>query len=132
MKNISTRELLSLVWIFVTVNYIFCDVFSLFYGPNLNEFLSGSVGGIELTQEFLLAFAVILELAMVMILLSRLLPHGINRWANIIVGSVMTLVQIGSLIGSAITLHYWFFSAIEISTTVFIVWTASRWKEQGQ
>ncbi len=130
MKNIATREALSLLWIFAIANYIFCDVFSLFYGPNLNEFLSGSVGGMELTQEFLLTFAVIMELAMLMIILSRFLSFPLNRWANIAVGLVMTLVQIGSLIGGDITLHYWFFSAIEVSTTLNIVWTAWNWQEQ--
>ena len=47
--------LLSTLWIFVTVNYIFCDVFSLFYAPDLKQFLSGRVGDIELTQGFLLS-----------------------------------------------------------------------------
>jgi len=57
------KVLLSTLWIFVTVNYIFCDVFTLFHAPDLNQFLKGQVGGIELTQSFLLTFAIIMEFA---------------------------------------------------------------------
>ncbi len=71
-----------------------------------------------------------IELAMVMIILSRILNYSISRWANIGIGLVLTFVQIGSLIGGDTTQHYWFFSAVEILTTVFIAWTAWQWKEQ--
>ena len=50
------KIVLSTLWIFVTINYIFCDVFTLFYAPDLNNFLTGYVGDIELSQNFLLTF----------------------------------------------------------------------------
>jgi len=63
-----------------------------------------------------------------MILLSRILKYGVNRWANIIAGSIMTVVQISSLfIGTTLANYYIFFSVIEIACTAFIIWYAWKW-----
>jgi Na+-driven multidrug efflux pump len=73
------KKLLSTIWIFLTVNFIFCDVFTLMYSEDLKQLLSGKVGEIELTQEFLLIFAIIMEIPMLMIVLSRVLNYKLNR-----------------------------------------------------
>lgn len=123
------KELLSTLWIFLTVNYIFCDVFTLFHAPDLNQFLTGYAGGMALTQSFLLTFAIIMEFAMVMIVLSRVLKYSLNRWFNIIGGIAFTLIQAGTLLSGAFTMHYLFFSIVEISTTLYIGWLAWNWKD---
>ncbi len=125
----TTKEKLFTLWIFVTVNYIFCDIFTLFYSENLKQLMSGAMGGMDITETFLFAFAVIMELPMLMIVLSRLLPYKFNRLANIAVGIFMTLVQTATLFGDNM-LHYVFFSIIEITTTIIIVWIAIRWKNE--
>ena len=124
---ITTKDKLFTLWIFVTVNYIFCDIFTLFYSENLKQIMSGTMGGMDITETFLFAFSVIMELPMLMIVLSRLLPYKFNRLANIAVGIFMTLVQTATLFGDNM-LHYVFFSIIEIATTIIIVWIAIRWK----
>ncbi len=119
---------LSLLWIFLFLNYIFCDVFSLMYPPMIQELAVGNtVDGIEMSQTFLLMFAVIMELGMIMTVLSRLLPYTPNRIANIVVGLALLVVQVGSLFAGENTLHYWFFSAVEIATLIWIVVTSWRW-----
>lgn len=127
-NKINIPEKLSLLWIFVTVNYIFCDVFTLMYHKDLQEILTGRVGDMEITQEFLLAFAFVLEIPMIMILLSRFLSFRLNRILNILAGVIMTVVQAGSLTAGGNTLHYIFFSIVEIATTVAIVYTAYKWQ----
>jgi len=128
MEKIDKKVLLSTLWLFVTVNYIFCDVFTLFYAPDLNQFLSGHADGVELTQSFLLTFAIIMEFAMVMIVLSRVLKYSLNRWFNIIGGVAFTLIQAGTLLSGDFTMHYLFFSIVEITTTVYIGWLAWNWE----
>lgn len=130
--DLNPKKILSLLWIFLTLNYIFCDVFTLMYSEELRMILDGKLGDMEITQPFLLTFAVIMEIAMVMILLSRFLKFKINRLLNIIFGILLTLVQAGSLFADSNTLHYIFFSIIEISTTLFIVIYALRWKEPNK
>ena len=123
------KVLFSTLWIFVTLNYIFCDVFTLFYSESLKQLMTGEMGGMEINQEFLLAFSFLMELPMVMIVLSRILPYKSNRLANIIVSSIMTIVQTTTLFTADSTLHYIFFSIIQIGTTAFILYTAWQWNE---
>lgn len=120
---------LSLLWVFAVLNYLYCDLMGLMDADLLKQYLTGTVGGVHLTQGFLLGAAVLMEIPMAMVLLSSFLPHGVSRWANIVAGSVMTLVQAGSLlVGSGPTVYYAFFSTVEIATTAFIVWYAWRWQ----
>lgn len=121
-----TKNLLSKLWIFLTVNYIFCDVFSLYHSKFLNELLLGKVDGIEFTEPFLLSFAIIMEIPMLMIVLSIILKNKINRILNIIVGLLMIVIQVGSLVTGSNSLHYIFFSGIEINTLLLIIYIAWR------
>ena len=129
METLHPKQFLSVLWIFLTLNYIFCDVFTLMYSEELKMILSGEMGHMEITQSFLLAFAFIMEIPILMIVLSRVLKYSINRRLNIIFGIFLTLVQASSLVADSNTLHYVFFSIIEITTTVFIVMYAWRRKE---
>ena len=120
---------LSTLWIFVTLNYLYCDVLGLMDPKSLKEFMTGKVGGIEITQGFLLSASVLMEIPMAMVLLSRVLPYRVARWANIVAGAIMTIVQASSLFfGSSPTPFYLFFSAVEITCTVAITWYA--WKSR--
>ena len=123
------KVLFSTLWIFVTVNYIFCDVFTLFHSESLKQLMTGEMGGMEINQEFLLAFSFLMEMPMMMIVLSRILPYKSNRLANIIVALIMTLVQAATLFIGDAALHYIFFSIIEVGTTSFILYTAWKWDE---
>jgi hypothetical protein len=128
------RPLLSTLWIFLVLNYLFADVYALFFDPVLQkaatqERLSGHVGSIEITQEFVLLTAIILQTAIVMVVLSRVLPYRANRWCNIIVGSLQTAYAATSLVGSTFPdLFSIFFVAVEVACTLLIVWYAWTWR----
>ena len=125
------RARLSTLWLFATVNYLYCDVVSLMDPNTLKGYLSGSVGGMQLSQAFLLAAGVLVEIPMAMILLARFLSPRANRWANIGAGVAMTLVQVATLLPRTPALYYAFFSAVEIATTAAIAWQAWRWGVAG-
>ena len=127
-EMIDRKVILSTLWIFVTVNYIFCDVLTLMNPEELKQIMTGAVGSLQITQEFLLGAAILMEIPFAMIILSRVLQHKANRWANIIAGAILTSGQFLSLfVGTPPTLHYIFFSTIEIACTLFIVWYAWKW-----
>ena len=126
----TTRSRLSTLWIFVMFNYLYCDVVALMDPGLLKQFLVGNVGGMQINQGFLLGAAILMEIPISMVLLSRLLKYGANRWANIIAGVIMTAVQFSSLFfGSSPTIYYIFFSVIEIGCTALIVWYAWKWAD---
>ena len=122
---------LPLLWVFMLLNYLYCDVLSLLDPANLKDVLAGHAAGgsVQITPEFLLASAVLMEIPMVMILLSRVLGHGAARWANVVAAAFMTLVQVGSLGAGTPTSYYLFFSAIEVGTLVLIAVLALRWAD---
>lgn len=125
------KVILSTLWIFALANYIYCDILS-HMNPEFLKVLveGGNFPGIPtINQKFLLWAGILMEIPISMILISRILNYKANRVANIIAGSIMTIVQIGTLFIGKPELHYVFFSVIEISTTVFIIVYAWRWRK---
>jgi hypothetical protein len=118
---------LSTLWLFATLNYLYCDVVTVMDPQKLNQFVAGTVGGMEITQGFLLGAGILVEIPIAMVLLSRILKYRLNRWTNIVAGSIMTVVQILTLLPSTPTMYYMFFSIIEIASTSLIVWYAWKW-----
>jgi hypothetical protein len=81
-----------------------------------------------MTQGAVFAFAILMETAIAMVLLSRVLKYGVNRWANIIAGIIHTALVSYSLFGQTPLPFYIFFASIEIPCTLFIIWYAWRWR----
>jgi hypothetical protein len=123
------RTRLSTLWIFVTLNYMYCDVISLMDAQLLRQYLTGTVDGLELNQGFLLGAAALIEIPIAMTLVSRLVTHhAANRWANLVAAAVMTLVQAATLLMGTPAPYYAFFSVLEIGCTAAIAWQAWRWR----
>ncbi len=120
-----TKERLSLFWLFALLNYLYADVLALWsldYFPHLPPWvLAGS--------------AVLMEIPIAMIVACRLLPFRANRLANIIAGSIVTLINGGltfipPLFGATHTPglpQYLFFATIETICTSVIVWQVWTW-----
>ncbi len=121
------KVVLSTLWIFAMLNYLYADVFTLFFNPMAQkETLAMPQGGV-------LVFAILMETAIAMIFLSRFLKYGANRWANIIAGIFHTAFVAWSLTGATQPLFYAFFASIEIVCTLFITWYAWKWRNpEGQ
>ena len=124
---LDTQTKLSTLWLFATLNYLYCDVVTLMDPQKLNQFVAGTVGGMEINQGFLLGAGVLVEIPIAMVLLSRILKHRLNRWTNITAGLIMTAVQALTLLAAQPTLYYVFFSLVEIATTALIIWLAWKW-----
>lgn len=122
------KKLLSALWIFLTVNYIYCDIFSLHDAKMLQAFLTGEVGSMKITEEFLLAFAFIMQIPMIMILLSRYLTYKLNRYLNIGAAAISGSIQSYTVYMGG-TLYYMFFSLFEIGSALTIIIVASTWKK---
>jgi hypothetical protein len=123
------KILLSTLWIFTLLNYLYCDIISLMDSNLLNQYLTGTVNGMEINENFLLGAVILMEIPIAMILLSRILNYKANRLANIISGTIMTLVQTATLFVGPPSKYYLFCSIIEIASTIIIVAVALRWKE---
>jgi hypothetical protein len=116
------KVVLSTLWIFATLNYIYADVFTLFFNPTAQK------ETLAMPQGAVVIFAILMETAIAMVLLSRVLKYGANRWANIAAGVFHTAFVSWSLFGQTPMLYYVVFATIEIACTLFIVWYAWMWR----
>ena len=116
---------LSLLWIFILFNMVFADVLTFMYPGYLKEVLMGTVGGVHITAGFLVAAAVLTEVPIAMIVLSRVLKQRANRWANIVAAVITIAYVIG---GSTRYPHAIFFTAVQVACALLIVWYAWKWR----
>ncbi len=123
MEGMKAR--LSTLWIFVMFNMLFADVFSFMNPGFLKELMTGYAGQVQITQAFLLVAAIVTEIPIAMVLLSRVLRYRANRFANIVAGAVTIVYVIG---GGSTTLHYIFFATIEVLSMSLIIWDAWKWQ----
>ena len=121
--------LLSKLWVFLSLNYILCDLLSNMEMAVIRGLFEGNIAGVPMTQGFLLLAGVSLEIPILMLVLSAILPYKVNRITNVCAGTLMIIYQLGSFfVGSDVTLHYMFFSIIEILGNASIIVLALRWK----
>ena len=114
---------LSTLWIVVMFNMIFADILTLYIPELLQEIVTGSTP-VQITQELMLGMAIIIEIPIAMIFLSRVLKYRANRWANIIAGVITILFVVA---GGSLVLHYIFFATIEVLCLSLIIWYAWKW-----
>src|SRR5258707_12608617 len=129
-KTTDRKVILSTLWIFIMFNLAYADILTLYFDHVLQKdawqlFQAGFVGSLQISQGFVLLGAVLMETAIAMVLLSRVLKYSINRWLNIIVGIIQIVVVAQSLTGPLfLNPFYVFFVAIEIASMLFIIWYA--------
>jgi hypothetical protein len=122
-ENVNVRERISVLWIVVMMSMIFADICSFMLPGFLNDIMTGNTP-FKITQEIMLVFAILLEIPIAMIFLSRVLKYKANRWVNIIASVITILFVIG---GGSPYLHYYFFATIEVVCMLIIIWYVWKW-----
>jgi hypothetical protein len=117
MKDMETR--ISTLWIVVMFNMAFADIVG-FIQPGALQGVSGP-GGMEITQGLLLVFAILIEIPIAMIFLSRILKRGANRWMNTVAAVITSVFVVGG--GSMELPFYAFFAIVEAACMALIVWS---------
>ncbi|UCH05231.1 MAG: hypothetical protein JSW05_03455 [Candidatus Thorarchaeota archaeon] len=127
--KVNVKVKLSALWITLMFSYSYADVLG-FYSPgNLAEILTGEIAGVPLTQEMLVAMAILMAIPIVMVFLSLLLMPKVNRILNIIAGIAYIVVLLATFLGP-LTAYYLVLASIELVCLVLIVWFAFKWPEQ--
>lgn len=125
--NITTK--LAILWVIVMLNMIYADILafiSAFITPGvIDELKSGYSGNVKLSQELLLVAAILIEIPILMIFLSKTLPYHINKWANVLASLITILFVVG---GIETDPFFLFLAGVEVLVMLFIIWTALRWK----
>ena len=124
-KKIDKKVLLSTLWIVLMINMLYADILSLNIPGAAEELARTSASTGASIPQLMLVGAVMGNLAIAMIILSRVLKYGINRWANI----VMSIVTIAYIWGGAASYpHYIFIAMVETLYLLLIIWNAWKWR----
>jgi hypothetical protein len=125
IKKIDTKVLLSTLWIVVMLNMLKADILSLNIPGAAEEVARTSASTGASIPQLMLIGAIMGQLAIAMIILSRVLKYGLNRWVNIVVG-IVTIAYIWG--GAASYPHYIFIATVETLCLLLIVWFAWTWR----
>ena len=124
--RLHVKEVISLLWIVVMFSMAFADILGFITPGSLQEMMTGYAGKMKITQSMLFIFAILLEIPIAMIFLSRVLKKALNRILNI-AASIITIVFV--IAGGSTTLHYIFFASIETVCMLAIIVMCIKWKE---
>lgn len=131
MMNESNMKLKLLsLWIFVFFNMIFRDLHEFGRPGFIQEMITGVVNGVQITDGLLLVGGIMIEIPLLMLPLSQLLPFKANRLVNIVIGTLMIPLQIS--VYSRPDLDDIFFLVFEIAALLLIIWYAWRWSNTSQ
>jgi hypothetical protein len=121
---------ISALWASVMFCYIYGDYFGLYKPGTLQDMLSEKTGFLG-TQGGLLGTSAMMAIPSAMVFLSLVLKPRLNRWLNIILGALYTVIILITMPGA--WEFYVFLGVIEIVLTALIVWYAWKWpKRAGQ
>lgn len=133
MKNleefhVNVKIKLAALWTSVMFLYIYADWFALFQPGQVKSMLEGQMRPLgPVTQSMLVFTSAMMIIPSVMIFLSVALKATVNRWANVIIGTLYTVTIFVTASGS------WAFMKIygvfEVVLTGLVVWTAWTWPQ---
>jgi hypothetical protein len=124
-RNRDIQNKLSTLWTMVSLNMIGADVLSS-YIPGKQAEIVRFAGGEKNVKYYMLGGAVIYQIPISMIFLSRYLPRHVNRWVNVAASVLSAAAIVGA--GSSEP-HYIFAATAEILTLSYITWTSLRWPD---
>jgi len=116
---------LSTFWVFVMFNMLAADILIFEYPGFLKGIMTGYAEKLRITPGLLLIAAIMMEIPIAMIFLSRVLKYSVNRWANIIAGVITIAIVIG---GGSTVPHAIFLETMEVVGMLLIIWYAWKWR----
>jgi hypothetical protein len=119
-EKMDTKVLLSTLWIVVMINMLKADILSLFIPGALDEVAKTSVSTGTPIPQLMLGGAIMMEISIAMIILSRVLKYSVN-----IIVSIITIAFVVD--GGVSYPHYIFIAIVEVICLLLIIWNAWKW-----
>lgn len=129
--NINVKIKLALLWVTVTLCYLYGDYFELYIPGKVAGLASGK--NLLDSPQKLFGASVLLAIPAIMVFLSVALRPKLNRWVNIIIGIFFTVIMILIAFTSVTPwrVFYVFLAIVESTVTILIVWYACKWPRKN-
>ena len=129
--KINIKIKLSALWVTLILFYIYADILGFYTPGNIEKVMLGEIGGIQITEGFLLIMAVWMAIPSVMVFLSLTLKANVNRWVNIILAALSIVVLAATFFAGEFSMRYTVQAIVEAVVIVLIIWYAWRWPKNG-
>ncbi len=128
--EVNIKIKLAALWTATTFCYLYGDYFELYTPGKIESLISGE--NVLESPMILFIASVVMTIPPLMIFLSLVLKPHINKWLNIIVGLLFTIMMVLIAIGSLTPWYafYVFLAIVEAILTFIIVWKAFKWPKQ--
>ena len=128
--TVNVRIKLSGLWASVMFCYVYGDFIGLYKPGKLQMMLGGRMPLGPVSQGVLVGMATVMIVPSLMVFLSLVLPPQVNRWTNIVLGTVYTAIMLLTMPGAW---HFYiFFGVIEVVLTALIIWYAWTWPRSAE
>ena len=127
-QGLEMMATLSTLWILYLFNAIFRDIHEFIEPGFIEKAMTGTFNGIPITEHLLLLGGLVAGMPVSMVLLSQLLPHGTNRWTNIISAIITLAFEINN---GTTDWDDTFYMVIEITALSSIIGLAWRWRNSS-
>jgi len=126
--QVSVKIKLAGLWTAVMFCYTYADILAHMRSDIIEGIIAGELEGIQITQETLVASAMLMVIPILMIFISLALKARANRWVNMILGIVYFAVNLITMLttGGA-WVYYYVFVTVEVVFSALIVWYAWKW-----
>lgn len=128
--KINVKIKLAALWTSVMFCYIYGDYFNLYPPGQVEDFLKGKT--LLDNPVKLLAASILMTIPSVMIFLSMTLKARVNKWLNMVVGIIFTVIMGLIAISSSgeWSLFYIYLAIVEMMITSLVVWHAWSWPKE--
>jgi len=129
--KINVKFKLSALWTAVMFCYLYGDYFSFYVPKQIEGFISGDT--MLNNPHKLFAASVLMAIPSLMIFLSLVSKPKINKWLNVVFGTIYTTIMILIAISSIAPwwTFYVFLAIVESCITSLVVWYAWTWPNQN-
>jgi len=121
---------ISVLWLFASIAFLAHQILLLMEPGIIEQLMAGEAEGQQIGPELILSFAILMLIPMLMAFLSLTLKDSMNRWANIIVGTIFGVLWLSGVVDAAQS-AYWGGALMTLSAvmaSVLIIWYA--WKSK--
>ena len=126
--KIHVRFKLFALWSSVMFFYVYGDYFELYQPGKLQAMIIGKSPLGQIDQGVLMGMSAVMIIPSLMPFLSLALPAVINRWLNIVVGGLYSVLMVVVIRGGW---HFYIaYGIIEVMLTALVVWYAWTWPKR--
>jgi len=123
---------LAVLWIFLAVSMSAYYILMFMLPGVIEEIIAGEMGGDPITEGVLLVSALFWLIPLTMAFLSLTLKDSANRWVNIVVAIVLTVIGVFiTIVGGVLSIAHLLHDVVTYVVIVLIVWYAWKSKQKA-